>query len=638
MRCPVFYIILLVLPVISTGQVIFPDDTIKIKEVIVKGSLLANKSGGYKQTVLDTSMLVDYSLNNLSEIITETTSLFIKSYGIGGIATTSFRGTGASHTKLTWNEMNINSPMVGQADLSLIPAGFIDELRIYYGGGSISVGDGGLGGIINIETKPDWKTESDIRASFGAGSFDRYSSLVKIRSGGKRFQSSTKAFFLSARNDFRFLNSVTYSEPVFERRKNAELFQKGLIQEFYFKGEKSIASARLWYQSSDRNLPPTMLMSQTENKEQQVDEFLRAMIGYERHNRNVNYKISLALFSDRLDYLNELASIDSRNHSNTLISKGVVEIINGNRLKMNITLNNELNIVNSVNYSELKARNVSTLTVSARRLYGEKLGINILMRELMDDRKFLFPDFTAGMDFRMINNKESYLKLNFTRNSKVPSLNDLYWNPGGNPELRNEYSYSGEISWDTKSEINKALMLESEISIYSNRIRDMIQWRPGEHSYWSPVNINSVNTTGIESGLNLNYKINRLSVRFTGVYAFTGAHVINSGDDNNINGKQLIYVPENLFNSCIKINFRSFYYSWTVSFTGKRYTDADNTHYLPGFTLNNSIIGIKIKSGKNSFDLNLKADNIFGTTYQTIAYHPMPGRSFLFTITYHRIK
>jgi len=637
MRCPVFYIILLVLPVISTGQVIFPDDTIRIKEVIVKGSLLANNSGGYKQTVLDSSMLVDYSLNNLSEIITETTSLFIKSYGTGGIATTSFRGTGASHTKLTWNEININSPMVGQADLSLIPAGFIDELRIYYGGGSISVGEGGLGGIINIETKPDWKTESDILASFGAGSFDRYSSLVKIRSGGKRFQSSTKAFFLSARNDFRFLNSVTYSEPVFERRKNAELFQKGLIQEFYFKGEKSIASARLWYQSSDRNLPPTMLMSQTENKEQQVDEFLRAMIGYERHNRNVNHKISLALFSDRLDYLNELASIDSRNHSKTLISKGVVEIIIGNRSKMNITLNNELNIVNSVNYSELKARNVSTLTVSARRLFGEKLGINILMRELMNDRKLLFPDFTAGMDFRMINNKGSYLKLSFTRNSRVPSLNDLYWNPGGNPELKNEYSYSGEISWDIKSEINKALMLESEISIYSNRIRDMIQWKPGEHSYWSPVNINSVNTTGIESGLNLSYKINRLSVRFTGVYAFTSAHVINSDDDNNINGKQLIYVPENLFNLCIKINFRSFYYSWTVSFTGKRYTDADNTHYLPGFILNNSIIGIKIKSGKNSFDLNLKADNIFGTTYQTIAYHPMPGRSFLFTITYHRI-
>jgi len=505
----VFYIILLVLPVISTGQVIFPDDTIRIKEVIVKGSLLANNSGGYKQTVLDSSMLVDYSLNNLSEIITETTSLFIKSYGTGGIATTSFRGTGASHTKLTWNEININSPMVGQADLSLIPAGFIDELRIYYGGGSIYVGNGGLGGIINIETKPDWKTESDILASFGAGSFDRYSGLLKIRSSGKRLQSSTKAFFLSARNDFRFLNSVSYPEPVFERRKNAELFQKGLMQEFYLKGEKSITSARLWYQTSDRNLPQTMLMSQTENKEQQIDEFLRAMIGYERYNRNVNYKISLALFSDRLDYLNELASIDSRNHSNTVSSKGVVEIINGNRSRLNITLNNELNIVNSVNYSELKARNISTLTVSARRLFGEKFGVNILMRELMDDRKFLFPDFTAGMDFRMINKKESYLKLSFTRNSKVPTLNDLYWNPGGNPEIRNEYSYSGEISWDIKSKINKALILESEISIYSNRIKDMIQWRPGEHSYWSPVNINSVNTTGIESDLNLSYKINR---------------------------------------------------------------------------------------------------------------------------------
>ncbi len=638
MRYPVFYIVLLVMPAILNGQVLFPADTIRIKEVVVKGEIISGTIGGYRQTVLDSSLLADYPFENLSEIISVTTPVFIKSYGTGGIATASFRGTGAGHTKLTWNEININSPMLGQADLSLIPAGFIDELRLFHGGASISVGEGGLGGIINIETKPDWKNRDNVLVSLGAGSFNNLTGLLKARTGGEKFQSSTKAFFLTAKNDFRFLNSVSYPEPVYEQRKNAELEQKGFMQEIYFKGNKSVTSARLWYQTSLRNLPSTMLMAQAENGERQIDEFFRTMVNHNRYTSNKSFKICLATLSDRLDYFNEAASIDSRNRSNTLTVKGVMEIFDGYKSRFNITLNNDLNIVNSANYSELKIRNISSLSASARRAIGDKLSIIILMRQLMDDNKLLFPDFSTGMDIRLINNKETYLKINFSRNSKLPSMNDLCWNPGGNPELKNEYSYTGEISWEIKDESNRPMKFESEISFYSNRIRDMIQWKPGQYTYWSPVNINNVNTTGIESGLNLSYKTSRLSVKFTGIYSFTSAHVINSGNDSYIRKKQLIYVPENQFNSILKINFGSFYLSWTTSYTGKRFTEADNSMYLPGYTLNNSIIGVKIASGKNNFDLNLKVDNVLGTTYQTIAYHPMPGQSFLFTFTYQRMK
>ena len=46
--------------------------------------------------------------------------------------------------------------MLGQSDLALIPAGLIDNIQIYYGGASMPLNSGGIGGIINLETGPVW--------------------------------------------------------------------------------------------------------------------------------------------------------------------------------------------------------------------------------------------------------------------------------------------------------------------------------------------------------------------------------------------------------------------------------------------------------------------------------------------------
>ena len=44
--------------------------------------------------------------------------------------------------------------MLGQSDLALIPAGLIDDIQINYGGASMPFNSGGIGGIINLETRP----------------------------------------------------------------------------------------------------------------------------------------------------------------------------------------------------------------------------------------------------------------------------------------------------------------------------------------------------------------------------------------------------------------------------------------------------------------------------------------------------
>jgi iron complex outermembrane receptor protein len=606
-----------------------------MNEVVVKSSLLSSASEGYKQTRVDSTVIKEYNLENLSEIITDNTPVFIKSYGLGGVATTSYRGTGANHTQLAWNGINIISPMLGQADISLIPAGFLDDIRIFPAGASMPLNCGGLGGIINIETKPYWNNGSNISLNTGTGSFDRYATIIKARTGSKIFQSVTKAYIQSAENDFRFLNTESKNDPFYERRRNAQVNQEAFLQEFYLRGEKSVTSARVWYQTSNRDLPSSMLVQQEGKGESQLDEFFRTMLNYNHYNKYTDYDISVSWFSEKLNYFNPVAAIDSRNHSNTLITKGGIETILDEKTRLKFIFNNELNIIKSVNYSSLKIRNVSTITASIRRVLGEKTGALVLVRQILNDRNLLIPDFSFGMDIRPVNSREYFLKFNFSKNSKVPSLNDMYWNPGGNPDLKNEYSYTGEMSWEMKGNILLPLEYNTELTLFSNNIRDMIQWIPTQSSFWSPSNIGNAKTSGLETGLNLILNANNLKIKFNIHYELTNAHIIKSGEGDNISDKQLVYVPQNQINTGIRISYKNLYSSWITCFTGKRFTVADNSQYLPGYTLNNFIAGTRIKKGKHSFDLNLKIDNIFGINYQAIAYYPMPRGSVMFSITYH---
>jgi vitamin B12 transporter len=627
------YIFCLISPLIISGQTEKVNDTIMIEEITVRESSLASVISGFRNTCLDSLILKEYKLESLSEIITENSSLFIKSYGPGSSSTISFRGTGAAHTQVLWNELNLNSPMLGQSDLSLIPSGFIDEIRIFNGGASMVIGSGGLGGAINLETKPEWTGGTNFLLNSGAGSFGRVSSLMKLSTGNEKFQSVTRAFLHSARNDFPFINSAGYSEPVEERRQNASVSQIGLMQELYWRSASSITSASMWYQKSERNLPSTILSQQQEGDERQMDESMRAVLRHNYYFSNADIEATCAWFYDQLNYLNIPLSIDSHNRSNTLIAKFAAESSYKQNTHLRLDINNEINFINSVNYQEPASRFLTTITGSARHISGEKLGIAVLVREIISDFRALAPDLSLGADLKLSDLSNGFVRMNFSRNSRIPSMNDLYWNPGGNPDLKNEYAYTGDLSFEIAGNISERIGYKTELTTYAGWIKDMISWQPsGNSGIWTPQNISEASTNGFESDIEVVYKLGRLSARVNALYAYNRAFTEVS---SNSTRHQLIYVPLNHLNAGLRTGIGSLYAGITTSFTGKRYTTADNDHYLPGYTLCNFLTGYNFRSRKSLFDFTFKAENIFNVSYEVMAYYPMAGRSFLFSITYH---
>lgn len=154
-------------------------------------------------------------------------------------------------------------------------------------------------------------------------------------------------------------------------------------------------------------------------------------------------------------------------------------------------------------------------------------------------------------------------------------------------------------------------------------------------SYWTPENIASVGVSGIETGFGYNYTVNRTTVKISIQYSYNRSYRI---DDAQAEKMQLIYVPENMFNGSGRIVLGNFSGGITSSFTGKRYTTTDNSEFLPGYFLLNLNTGYSFRLNRSWFDLILRAENILNKHYEVIAWYPMPGRSFLFSVTYRFIK
>lgn len=619
------------------GQLSTDYDTIKIREVVISTNKPNSDPAGYKKATIDSTVLSNYSNSNLSEMLLENTNIFIKSYGMGGTATPAFRGTGASHTLIDWNGININSPMLGQSDLSLIPVGFIDDIQIYFGGASMSLNNGGIGGTINLETKPVWNKETLISLNSGIGSFGRYSGFIKVKAGNYRIQTVTKGFYQYAENNFRYLNNEIGIEPVWQTRTNNQVRQRGFSQEIYFRKGKNITSARLWYQSADRNLPASMLTSPNSG-ERQFDESLRTMLNYNAFKGNSNFSFTGAWMLNRLNYFNRLASIDSRNLSESLTLKTGFENPIGEFTKLKIVLDELSVIIKTNNYDHKIARSTTTLTASLVR-EKERFGTTILVREILDRQTFLIPDFSVGLQFRVIDEKEYFLKANISRNSKIPTMNDLFWVPGGNPDLKNEYSLSSEISYEMNQKISKSLHLKYDLSVFHYSIKDMILWHPGEFSYWTADNTRNASSSGVESSASVDFVRNHFTSCLKAGYSFTRAIGGGSKIENDVSvGKQLMYIPENQFNTSLRCGYENLYSSWTANFIGKRYIAVDNSKYLSGYLINSIKTGIKLPLKRSSIDLNFNIDNLFNINYQSIAYYPLPGRSYNIKVLVQFVK
>ncbi|MDD4176098.1 MAG: TonB-dependent receptor [Bacteroidales bacterium] len=620
------------------AQMIF--DTIDLKVVEIQ-SRRYDQSAGYKTLSLDSAALGAHAAGSLAELLTASTPIFVKSYGQGSLATTSIRGASAAHTQVIWNGININSPMPGQADFSAVPVLFIDRADIYFGAGSARFSSGGLGGSILLTTVPDWQNQLRVNVQQQVGSFSTWHSNALVEAGSQRLQLSTRILHSRSKNDYPYLNiGASRLHPPIEHRYNAGWQQTGLLQQaFYRPSDNTILSLRLWVQDNDRNLPPNILVQVPENNESYREQNLRTVAAIVQYFGKSKITLQSGFMHSLSTYKNVISFINTQNRISSSLNEASYAYQSAENLLFTVTGKFDYHQVNSENYAQLQQRRQGSLTASGFYSPWPQLQLNLLVRQeaLDGNRAPLSP--AGGFNYQPFVGFPLKIKGNMAMNFHAPSLNDLYWSPGGNPDLKNETGYTAEaaLAWDEKY---GAVSLEAEAGWFYSDIDQWIVWQPDTvFSYWTPRNLKNVVAKGIEARLALKAKMPNFSWALSLNYSFTSATNRRplSLNDRSAN-QQVIYVPDHLLNATASLAWKGFTLNYFANYTGRRYTTSDNSRYLPPFFINDVQLNKSIPLGKSEFELGVAVNNIGAANYQLIAWQPMPLRNYSFFIKYKFTK
>ena len=109
----------------------------------------------------------------------------------------------------------------------------------------------------------------------------------------------------------------------------------------------------------------------------------------------------------------------------------------------------------------------------------------------------LFARYNLSARYRLIDEWLT-LKASNGYNYRIPTLNDMYWQPGGNPNLKPEKGFSSDISVMTEP-IFGNVSLKLEATYYYMNIDVWIMWiGQDKGSTWDPVHLCHVISLGSE--------------------------------------------------------------------------------------------------------------------------------------------
>ena len=607
------------------------NDTLEIEEICVKYRSIPLMTA-YKKTSIDSSIIAEYHTRNLSDLLAENTTLFIKTYGQGGLATSSIRGAGASHTMVAWNGININSPMLGQLDFSLIPVSFLDGAEVFYGAGSIRDYSGALGGSVNLINEPDWNNRLNIELSHEFGSYHSKKSHFNTAFGNLQFQSQTRFFYNTSENNFTFLNTEISQVPVIQKRENASFSKSGILQEFYIRpSSKHFLTARLWYQSNNRHIPEPIVVTPVNENEKQKDHFLRSQINWKYYSKKVVINTTAAWLYNFLHYSNRIAGIDSENRTQTFTGRVDFSYDLFPEIKLNSGVSGDYIYICTKNYLQPVEQKHFSIYFSAEK----NIKINVMARQdiYYGEPVPLIP--SAGINLKLLKETDVYFKANISKNFHKPTLNDRYWHPGGNPDLNEEKGTTGELSLDYTGSSGRIFSYQTGVTAYRSNIDDWIQWQPGEYGYWEPANLKEVLSKGIESFLSLRLNLTRISISLGANYAYTSStNMKPSGLSDMSANKQLVYVPEHKADASVKVRTCGFMVKYSYSYIGKRYISSDNLQFLPSYKLCDLSLSYTYRNDNRKVEFKMYVENIWNVDYKAIAYYPMPGRSYFLNIRF----
>ena len=596
-------------------------DTIQwLKEVEVTAERIDLTDIGKHTDQIDSNILSVKHYQNLASVLAMETPLYVRSYGAGTLSTLGIRGGSAAHTQILWNGIPIRNPMVGLQDLSLIPASLFDQASIHYGGHGAAFGSGAVGGLISILNSPV-SSSNGLSLHLGGGSWGLKVGEIKLDYGFKALRLSSRLFSHQAENNYRYKLGPDLPE---RNQVHNEIKNQGFLQEAtYTLNEKQWLTGRLWFQYADRQIPPTS--TQNVSQAAQQDKLLRTSLQWNYAGQKFHWQLKSAWLDETVDFQDTMILLYTHNRFQTWLAEGETSFDLNESISVAGGVYTEISTGASENYIDEISRSQSAIYSSIRFIVKDWLWRFQARQEVTDGA---WSPLLLDLSTEWYVVKQLTLKTSLSKNYRVPTLNDLHWRPGGNPDLVPEEGWTAEAGVHYKYS-KQNFNITASLTGYNRNIDQWIMWMPPVkdlREYWSPINIAEVRSRGLETRASQGWPIGQCNFIVNGGLDLTWSTFETSIPEFQIEeGEQLFYVPVENVVAGINMQFR-------------RLTGYYQHHWFgPSSGINDQIKAANIGSAgisagfemrKVRGSLYLQADNVWNVPYRMVERRPMPGRSF----------
>lgn len=598
-----FYILFLTVGVLSAQR----DQVNNLDEIVLKGNFSPVVNSGYEVQIVPDSILKN-SYESLGNLLQKQANFYFKQNGNGMVSSISLRGTSASQTGVYWNGISINSALNGQTDFNTLQGNSFEELEVRKGGASVLLGNGSVGGAINLKDKISFEEQQKAMLLAGAGSFETYySQLTALWSIEKVFAKISGGLQQSA-NDYEYLGTDLKNENGQFKNYNFNASLGFKVSEYH--------SLNLYTSvfDNDRNLSRTL---STESLSSLISSDRRILLDWKYVGDKFTSSLKTAYLYEDFDYL--FNKNDPENGSYGKSQRFVA------KYDSSYFLNNEIFFRAGVEFENAtgSGSSISSVTQNDATVYIlfhhepiEDLMYNASFRAGVSSAYDI--PFIYSLDAKYAFSKLFSIRAAISSNYRLPTFNDLYWEPGGNPDLKPENSISAEVGMDYRL---KAFTLSA--GAYFIKSKDLIQWRPVTADFWQPQNVSNASNVGLEFQALYKKAFAAHLIEFKANYDYT----IANDDDLD---KQLIYVPKHRAGLNANYSYKKWVFNYNLQYTGEVYTTTSNSQTLDAYGL--SDIDIYRKLFDDLLTIGFKINNLFNENYQSVAFRPMPGRNYFLQI------
>ena len=575
-----------------------------IDTVYIFDNQLKNSKKFHKIETLNQEDLLK-NTTNLSEVLRFQSPVYIKENGRGMVSSPSFRGTTAQQTAFVWNGININSTFLGQGDVNNLSLLGYDQLEVKSGGGSVIYGSGAIGGTIHLNNELSFNKGFHSTLFVEGGSYNTINSFLKTSFSDDKLSIKVSGNFVKSDNNYEVpeKNYVNLNGEYDNRTFNLGAAYKINTQN------------RLSWQTQIYDGEQHYPTSEFGTKTKYLSNTFRSLLAWDFNSTKINNSLKVAFLQDDFQYFDNINQPKSSGGSGeTYLAKNDFTYLFNNRWAFNLI--SEYHFDKGEGYQSGIAdvtRNAGSVAGLLRWNPAHKFNFEAgVKKDFVEETATpILYSFSGKMN---VNSWYSFA-LNVSKNFRYPSFNDLYWQPGGNLDLKPEVSHQAELGNNFKYRNFKL-----NLTPYYIKIKDMIRWLPTSNGYWSPVNTNNVESYGLESQLDFQKEFGNSKTKLSVGYVFT--HSKDTDSD-----RFLMYVPQHKIfgNATYKYRFAEIFVQGM--YNGLTYTTSDESlrdAIDPYFVMN---AGLNLTFFKN-YQIGFKVNNIFDEIYETTAYFPLPKRNY----------